>query len=252
MLNKVPGLLPTIDSYREIFPSLLSANGNVSTERIPLPDQLEYIRHQVYGGYGSIYANVLVFHDNIIYSEVSIVANNDLFRDYYLKEITVPLQCSGDTMWWDRIYDDNVSLYRNVHPDFLWELENNKRYEPRELTIFYNMNTPQYLSKEGTIYHVDGDYIYFAELNLKYLLEEKKYNIIEKLLFSVNPVGRMYACAALDSVVLHKGYKPDSKIQTQMAIIREGGMRFDSGIISCWVNKFEYDHFDLVKNNPFM
>ncbi|AWH84259.1 hypothetical protein HYN59_03635 [Flavobacterium album] len=252
MLNKAQGLLPTMDNYLKIFPSLLSANGNVSTERVLLPDQLEYIKHEVYGGYVSIYINVLVFEGGILYSEISIDADNDIFRDHYLKEITVPLQCSGNMMQWSRIYDDNVLLYRKEHPHFLWELEINRRYEPRELTIFYNMNTPQYLSKNRDIYHVDGDYAHFAELNLKYLLEKKKYGVIEKLLFSVNPIGRMYACAALDSAILTKSYKPNNKLQMQMSKIREGGMQFDSGIISCWVNKFEYDHHDLIKNNPFL
>lgn len=75
-------------------------------------------------------------------------------------------------------------------------------------------------------------------------MENKEYDVIKKLIFGVNPVTRIYAYSAFERAK-KDGFDIDKETKEQMEIVKKNGLKFKSGILSCWIGKFDYDYYDF-------
>jgi len=227
MVNPIADLKPTISEYLKIYPDLQTGIGNTSSNTIELLDNLKLISHNFYGGYTNFNLKILTYNDLIIYSRLKIEVEENLFENIYLKEITIPLTCSGADMEYYKIHQKNKAEYTKKYPNFTLEIDINK-YETDELNAYYNMN--QVENNFGP-FQVDDVYAHLANGFVKSLLEQKKYDILEKILFGVNPVGRIYSYTAL-RIASNQGYKPNPEIIKQMEKVEKNGLKFKSGFNS--------------------
>jgi len=236
MANPIVDLKPTITEYLKIYPDLQTGKGNTSSKTIELLDNLKLISHDFYGGYTNFNLKILTYNDLIIYSRLDIEIVENVFENIYIKEITVPLTCSGANMEYYKVHYKNLAEYTNKYPNFTLEIDINK-YAPNELNAYYNMN--QVENNFGP-FQVGDDYAFLANGFVKPLLEQKKYAVLEKLLFSVNPVGRIYSYTALN-IAISQGYKPNSKTIKQMKKVKIDGLKFKSGINSSHSQTTDFD-----------
>lgn len=236
MVNPISELKPLISEYLKVYPSLLSGKGNTSSNTIDLLDDLKLISHNFYGGYTSFNLKILTYNDLIIYSRLSTEVEENVFENIYLKEITIPLTCSGANLEYFKIHDKNLAEYKKTYPNFTLEIDINK-YTPDELNTYYNLNDVDY---NLGAYQVDDDYPHLANGFIKILLEKEKYLVLEKLLFGANPVGRIYAYTAL-KIAINDGYKPDEEIIEQMEKVKENGLKFKSGFNSSHTKTTDFD-----------
>ena len=42
------------------------------------------------------------------------------------------------------------------------------------------------------------------------------------------------------------GYEIDAETKKQMEIVKKNGLKFKSGILSCWIGKMDYDYYDFA------
>lgn len=224
MFNPIAELKPNISAYLEVYPELLTGNGNTGSETIEILDGLKFVNHKFYGGYISFNMDVLVYDDLIIYSRLFTEVEDNVFENIYLKEIKVPLSCSGQGMEYFKIHNTNLKEYQKKYPNFTLEVDIDK-YEPDDLSAFYNINQVEW---NYDTFQVPEDYTYLAKGFMKTLLDNKNYELIEKLLFGLNPVGRIYAFSAL-RIASEKGYKPPEKVIDQMKKVEQNGLKFISG-----------------------
>jgi len=227
MINPISELKPIISEYLTVYPSLLSGKGNSSSRTIELLDDLKLISHDFYGGYTSFNLKILIYNDLIIFSKLYTEVEDNVFENIYLKEITIPLTCSGTSMEYFKIHDENLTEYKIAYPNFTLEIDINK-YTTDELNAYYNLNEVEY---NYSTYQVDEDYPHLANGFIKTLLEQEKYEVLEKLLFGANPVARIYSYTGL-KIAIRDGYIPDSSVIKQMENIKRNGLKFKSGINS--------------------
>ncbi len=227
MINPISELKPIISEYLTVYPSLLSGKGNASSRTIELLDDLKLISHDFYGGYTSFNLKLLIYNNLIIYSKLYTEVEDNVFENVYLKEITIPLTCSGTNMEYFKIHNENLAEYKKIHPNFTLEIDINK-YTTDELDAYYNLNEVEY---NFNTYQVDEDYPHLANEFVKILLEQEKYEILEKLLFGVNPVARIYSYTAL-KIAISNGYAPNSFVTKQMENVKRNGLKFKSGFNS--------------------
>lgn len=240
MVNPITNLKPTVTDYLTIYPSLLSGKGNTSSKTIELLDELKLISHDFYGGYTSFNLKILAYNDLIIYSRLDTEVEENVFENIYLKEITIPLTCSGANMEYYKLFNENLLEYQKKYPNFTLEIDTNK-YSIDALNAYYNLNQVEW---NLNTYHVDDDFVHFANTFFKKLLENKEYDVIKKLIFGVNPVTRIYAYSALERAK-KDGFNIDIETKEQMERVKKNGLKFKSGILSCWIGKFEYDYYDF-------
>ena len=243
MVNPISELEPVISEYLTVYPSLLTGKGNASSKTIELLDDLKLISHDFYGGYTSFNLKLLTYNDLIIYSRLNTEVEENVFENIYLKEITIPLTCSGADMEYFKIHDKNLEEYKRKYPNFTLEIDIN-RYTTDELNAYYNLNEVEY---NFGAYQVDDDYPHLANGFIKTLLEQKKYEVLEKLLFGTNPVGRIYSYSALN-IAIKDGYKANNEIISQMEKVKENGLKFKSGFNS---SHSETTDFDFTNKSNF-
>ena len=242
MVNPIVNLKPNVSNYLLIYPALLNEKGNTNTRIIELKDELKFITHEFYGGYTSFELKILVYNDLIIYSRLEIEVEEKVFENIYLEEIQIPLTCSGANMEYYKLFSQNLVEYQKKYPNFTLEI-NNDKYSTDVLNAYYNLNN---VESNFNTYHVDDDFVDLANTFFKKLLENKEYDIIKKLLFGVNPVSRIYAYSKL-KIAEKDGYKIDQETKKQMEKVNKDGLQFRSGILNCWMNKFEYTNYDFSK-----
>ena len=236
MVNPISELKPIISEYLTVYPSLLTGKGNTSSKTIELLDDLKLISHDFYGGYTSFNLKLLTYNDLIIYSRLYTEVEENVFENIYLKEIRIPLTCSGADMEYFKIHKKNLAEYQKTYPNFTLEIDINK-YTTDELNAYYNLNEVEY---NFGAYQVDDDYPHLANGFIKTLLEQKKYEVLEKLLFGTNPVGRIYSFSAL-KIAMNDGYKPSNEIINQMEKVKENGLKFKSGFNSSHSETTDFD-----------
>ncbi|MGY6650106.1 hypothetical protein [Wenyingzhuangia sp. IMCC45574] len=241
MVNPISDLKPTISDYLKVYPELLKRVRNTSSNTIELLDELKLISHDFYGGYTNFNLTILTYKNNILYSKLWFEVEEDVFENIYLKEITIPLTCSGANMEYYKVHEKNLAEYVKKYPNFTLEVDIDK-YTPDELNAYYNMN--QVENNFGP-FQVDKDYVHLANEFIKPLLKQKKYNILEKILFGVNPVGRIYSYTAL-KIAIKEGYKPNSKIIKQMEKVKENGLKFKIRFNSSHSEKTDFDFTDKL------
>lgn len=243
MVNPISELKPVISEYLTVYPSLLTGKGNASSKTIELLEDLKLISHDFYGGYTSFNLKLLTYNDLIIYSRLNTEVEENVFENIYLKEITIPLTCSGADMEYFKIHNKNLAEYKRKYPNFTLEIDINK-YTTDELNAYYNLNEVEY---NFGAYQVDDDYPHLANGFVKTLLEQKKYEVLEKLIFGTNPVGRIYSFTAL-RIAINDGYKPNDAIIEQMEKVKENGLKFKSGFNS---SHSETTNFDFTNKSNF-
>tara|TARA_B110000114_G_C15012946_1_gene365572 strand:- start:180 stop:1088 length:909 start_codon:yes stop_codon:yes gene_type:complete len=236
MVNPISDLKPLISEYLNVYPSLLTGKGNASSSTINLLDDLKLISHDFYGGYTSFNLKILTYNDLIIYSRLYTEVEENVFENIYLKEITIPLTCSGANMEYFKIHEKNLAENQKMYPNFTLEIDLNK-HTTDELNAYYNLNEVEY---NFGPFQVDEDYPHLANGFIKTLLEQKKYRVLEKLLFGANPVGRIYSYSALN-IAMNDGYKPSNEIIKQMEKVKESGLKFKSGFNSSHSETTDYD-----------
>ncbi len=244
MVNPISELEPVISEYLIVYPSLLTGKGNASSKTVELLDDLKLISHDFYGGYTSFNLNLLIYNDLIIYSRLNTEVEENVFENIYLKKITIPLTCSGADMEYFKIHNKNLEEYKRKYPNFTLEIDINK-YTTDELNAYYNLNEVEY---NLGAYQVDEYYPHLANGFIKTLLKQKKYEVLEKLLFGINPVGRIYSFSALN-IAMNDGYKPRNEIINQMKKVKENGLKFKSGLNSSHSETTDFDFTNKLNFN---
>ncbi len=224
MVNPIIHLKPTILAYKKVYPELRISQGNTRSRTIELLDDLKITFHKFYGGYTDFNLTILSYNDAILYSRLQIEVNDHVFEKIYLKEIKIPLTCSGRKMEYFKMYKKNIQAYQQKHPYFTLEIDN-FNHSPTVLTAYYNMNQAE---DNYERFQVTEEYASFSNYHAQYLLENKEYQVLEKLLYGVNPVGRIYAYTAL-KIASIKDYKPTPRIKKQMEEVQKKGLKFIRG-----------------------
>ena len=236
MVNPISDLKPLISEYLNVYPSLLNGKGNTSSNSIDLLDDLKLISHKFYGGYTNFNLKILTYNDLIIYSRLYTEVEENVFENIYLKEITIRLTCSGANMEYFKIHEKNLAEYQKTYPNFTLKIDLDQ-HTHEELNAYYNLSEVEY---NFGAFQVDEDYPHLANGFVKTLLEQKKYEVFEKILFGTNPVGRIYSYTAL-KIAMNEGYKPNDEIIEQMGIVKENGLKFKSGFNSSHSETTDFD-----------
>jgi hypothetical protein len=116
----------------------------------------------------------------------------------------------------------------------------------KALEFFYDYSNSRNLIRQSM--HVLNSYWEPAKNHIRYLVENEKYEILEEILNSPIPTGRLFAASALNYLILKCIYEP-SQINTSRIneIIMEGTI-IQSGTLSCWIGKFDYDYIDVFND----
>ena len=248
IFNRVPAYGSTLDSLILLLPNLLNGKGNAVMVQDDLGDSLQLIRYTLYGGYGSMRFEILHSGNRVLRINQYLSNYAELIGSRFLPLVQVPLFCDYGYAENLTLYPHNIAGYRNRYPDFylhsLIKEEGNKDAEALLFFSDYSALRSYFMSPM----HVTEEYWSPAFGHIRHLVENKKTELLEKLLYSPLASGRVFATSALHYLEENGAYFPGERTNERMQEIKNGGTVFTSGILSCWMNRFEYDYIDVYSN----
>lgn len=244
-LNKLPASGSTITEIKRLLPHYLDAKCNCGSNTEDLGYGLQSTLHTFYGGYGTYHIDALHFGDNVIKLKLIIESHKEIIEKHLFDVMQLPFDCINGQIAYEKTYNENVEKYQKDSGQlFLGSIDTLER---RQWSIHYF--TDVFTGGTFTIpYYISAGLGNRTFDHLRYFIVNKDYAALECILFSPSPTGRLFAARTLMYLKDKFGYLPGKDTDKRMKEVVKNARPISSGVISCWINKFEYDHYDIVKD----
>lgn len=244
-INKLPSVGSSISEIQKIIPHFIDGKCNCQSIKTDLGFGIKSIQHQIHGGYGTCNVDAIYFGDNVLKLKLTIENHKEIVEKYLFAEINLPFNCANGSIRYEKIYYENLTKYlKDSGKLFIESLDTNVRRRDA-INYFTDVLTG------GTFkspYYVTFGLGSETFNHLRYFIVNRDYLALESILYSPSPTSRLFAARTLFYLQEKYNYKPsietDKRIKTEISNAR----LISSGILSCWVNKFDYDYYDIVKD----
>ena len=244
-LNKLPANGSTISAIKKLIPHFLDGNCNCQSVTQNLGYGLKSTEHTIHGGYGSCNVDAIYFGDNILKIRLTIGNHKEVIEKYLLDVIKLPFDCINGQISYEKTYDENVKKYlKDSGVVFLESADTNYRRR-QAINYFTDVMTGGTFEKPFYITFGLGSETFN---NLRFFIVNKDFQALENILFSPSPTSRLFAARTLIYMQDKFGYIPNADNDKRLKDVLKNAKLISSGILSCWVNKFEYDYYDIVKD----
>ena len=244
-LNKLPAIGSTISEIKKLLPHYLDGKCNCQSITQDLGYGLKSTQHIIYGGYGSCNVDVIYFGDNVMKLRLTIGNHKEIIEKYLLDVIQLPFDCLNGQISYEKTYSENVKKYLKVLGDLFIESADTNSRRRHAINYFTDVMTGGTFTKPYYITFGLGSETFN---NLRYFIVNKDYAALESILFSPSPTSRLFAARTLLYMKDKYSYRPDSKTNQRISEVMANAKLISSGILSCWINKFDYDYYDIVKD----
>jgi len=245
LINRLYQNALTIEHIIQFFPHFIDGKGNSNSITYDCGYNLKSTLHEVYGGYGHINIDALYFENKILRLRITIDNDAEIINKYLLSNIRFPLECINGKVSSEIIFQKNIESYKIEYGNVL--VYSNDSNNKRKSAINYFTDNLEGGTFKEPYYILLGlgsetfDY-------LRYFIVGKDYKAMEDLLYSPSPTSRLFAAETIIYMQKHYKYKPSKEHKSRINEILTNAKPIKSGIVSCWLNKFGYDYYDVDKN----
>ena len=242
-LNIIAEKVNTVEDFEKIMPNYKFKKEHSKVTNFELEKNIKSTLIEIWEGSGS-YKIDFISENNLILKMRIIIGFDDRFiKDYLIPEINFKLVCINGKATFEKTFTENLKNIKNKN-------------------LFIESNDQNYRRKTALNYFVDvysdGEFRepYYFEYNLgqetfdniRYFIVNKDYEAMETLLYSISPTSRLLLARTLKYMIEKYNYKPSKSIQERIIEINKNYQLIRSGHLSCWMDKFEYDTYDVEKN----
>jgi len=244
-INPLPEIGNSIANILKLIPHFKNGkcNCNSSTQNYDL--ELNLSQHTIYGGYGSFQIDVLHFKDKVLKMRISLSNDSEIIENYLLKEIKLPFKCQNDNIIYEKVYSDNLEFYRTTKGKLFLESEDSIELKRNAVNYFLDVYSGGEFIKPYYFNYRLGSRTFD---HLRYFIVNEDVGALETILFSPSPTSRLLAARTLIYLQERNLYNPSKIIKERIDYSISKSEKIRSGILSCWVGKFEYDYYDIVNN----
>ncbi len=244
-LNKLPANGSTLTEIKKFIPNFLDGKCNCQSHSKDLGYGLKSTQHTIHGGYGSCNVDAIYFGDNVIKLRLTISNHKEIVQKYLLDVIQLPFECLNGQISYEKTYLENVKKYLKDSGQLFIESADTNYQRRQAINYFTDVMTGGTFTKPYYITFGLGSETFN---NLRFFIVNKDYQALESILFSPSPTSRLFAARTLMYMQEKFGYIATADNDKRIKDILKNAQLIRSGIISCHIDKFEYDYFDIVKD----
>ena len=244
-LNKLPAVGSTINEIQKLIPHFLDGKCNCRSITHDLGYGLKSTQHTIHGGYGSCNVDVIYFAEHVIKLRLTIRNHKEIIEKYLLKEIQLPFDCFNGNISYEKTYQHNFEKYLTDSGRLFLEASDTNYRRKAAINYFTDVLTGGTFTKPFYITYGLGSETFN---NLRFFIVNKDYDALESILYSPSPTSRLFAARTLLYMKAKFGYNLNNKTKQRIEDAVANAKLISSGIVSCWINKFDYDYFDIVKD----
>lgn len=244
-INKLPAIGSTLTEIQKLLPQFLDGNCNCLTSTHDLGYGLKSTQHTIYGGYGSCQVDAIYFGNNVIKLRLTIENHREIIEKYLFDVIRLPFDCLNGQISFEKTYSENVNKYLKDSGQLFIESADTNDRRRHAINYFTDVMT------DGTFikpYYIASGLGSETFDNLRYFIVNKDYTALESILFSPSPTSRLFAARTLLYMKDKFGYKPGGKTNQRIIEVMANARLISSGTVSCRINKFDYDYYDIIKD----
>ena len=244
-LNKLPANGSKLSEIKKLLPHFLDGKCNCQSITENLGYGLKSTQYTIYGGYGSCNVDAIYFGNNVLKLRLTIDNHKEIIEKYLLKVIQLPFDCLNGQISYEKTYIENITKYlKDSGQVFIESADTNYRRQ-QAINYFTDVMTGGTFTKPYYITFGLGNETFD---NLRFFIVNKDYAALESILFSPSPTSRLFAARTLLYMKDKFAYTPKDKTNQRIIETMANAQLISSGILSCWINKFSYDYFDIVKD----
>jgi hypothetical protein len=244
-LNKLPVIGSTLTEIKKLIPHFLDGKCNCQSITQDLGYGLKSTQHTIHGGYGSCNVDAIYFGDNVLKLRLTINNHKEVIEKYLLNVIKLPFDCFNGLISYEKTYPENIEKYAKDSGQVFLESADTNYRRRQAINYFTDVMTGGTFTKPFYVTFGLGSETFN---NLRFFIVNKDYQALENILFSPSPTSRLFAARTLMYMQEKFGYVATTDTDKRMKDIFKNAELISSGIISCHIGKFEYDHFDIVKD----
>jgi hypothetical protein len=246
IFNKTKENGATVRDLEALYKSIGSERTNSTTVIHDLGEGLTLMQYKLYGGYGSTNYHILHTNGNVLRINQYISNKTEFIETYLLEEIKEPIICKYGYPEQEIYYPQHVAAYKKTHPHFYLDQLSAMETDSADSEIinFFGDYAAARNLNLGTK-HVYDRYWPIALNHINALIAQKRIELLKQMLYSVQPLGRIFAASALHYLSKNKSFITDAETETRISKIKQSGTVITSGILSCWTNNFEYGKYDI-------
>ncbi|MCB9241561.1 MAG: hypothetical protein H6608_10530 [Flavobacteriales bacterium] len=244
--------LNNLDSSSASFKKLVQtlkgpAKGSYYSRKINHGLQLSKI--PLYGGYTSVYLDVLHKGDTLLQVNAHFGTYRELLEAYYLPVITIPLFGRYHHVEYQRFYTESIHEIQRLDPTLFYPYFGDTTQRSAAIRFFSDIEFSRpHLDLEAHQPHVYSSYWTEGVPLLKSLVERKDTAALINIIHSPWPENTMMAAGSLNYLRIHQSIQLTPAVSQKVDDILQADSVIRNGIISCWVGRFDYEYID-VKNN---
>ncbi|WP_148230639.1 hypothetical protein [Chitinophaga pinensis] len=242
-INKLPAIGYSVTEIQRLIPHFLDGKYNCLSINEDLGYGLKSTKYTIYGGYGSCNVDAIYWGDTVLKIRLTIDNHREIIEKYLLKEIQLQFECVNGQVCYEKVYVENVQKYLNESGQLVLESADTNYRRQQAINYFTDVMTGGTFVKPFYITYGLGSETFN---HLRFFIVNKDYNALESILFSPSPTSRLFAARTLVYMKDNYNYKPTSITNKRMKEALASAQLVRSGILSCWIGKFEYDYYDIV------
>jgi hypothetical protein len=242
-LNIITEKVNTVEDFEKIMPNYKYKKEHSKVTSFELEKNIKSTLIEIWEGSGSYNIDFISENNLILKMRIIIDFDDRFIKDYLIPEINFKLECINGKATFEKTFTENLKIIKNKN-------------------LFIESNDQNFRRKTALNYFVDvysnGEFRepYYFEYNLgqetfdhiRYFIINKDYDAMETLLYSISPTSRLLFARTLKYMIEKYNYKPSKSIQEKITEINKNTQLIRSGHLSCWIDKFEFDTFDVEKN----
>jgi hypothetical protein len=246
--NKLNKLIENNDATNkiiEILPNFFNGECNCLTETFDYGYNLKSTEHVIFGGYGGYKISIIYFENYILKIRIIFDIEKEIMEPYLLSKINFPIDCINGQITYEKTFLDNLEKYNFKFGKLFIESYDTNVKRKESINYFADVLSGGTFQKPFYILNGLGNETFN---NLRYFILTKDYKSLEEILFSPSPTSRQFAALTLRYMKNKYNYKPNKNANIRINEILANPKIIFSGILSCYINKFEYDKYDVDKN----
>lgn len=244
-LNKLNGKIVYTNQILEILPNFFDGKCNCSSETFECGYNLKSTTFKIHGGYGSYDVSIIYFDNSVLKIRMTLDTDTEIINDYLLPEIKFSLNCLNGRLVYEKTFPENIKKYNSAYGKLFLESDDSNSKRKEAINYFTDVLTGSTFEKPFYILNGLGNETFN---NLRYFIVVNDYDALENILFSPSPTSRQFAALTLRYLKQKNNYKPKLEVESRINETLLNPKLIESGVISCWVNKFDYDKYDVDKN----
>lgn len=245
IINNIPKLGSDFDEYVKILPGLEVKNNDGFDAGFGLSVASDIM----YGDYGNFKLDVLHCQKSVLCVTINMQFSgkgHEFIRDEIIEHVGFPIECSASGIFYSNKFANNIKQYQEENTPLRFKPTQNT-YTKQELEYYSILSNPTASLMWGRKCGYSNAPPH-GRIEMDKLVDAKKYNLVEDILYSPNVVGRIYALQALESWDSQKEYRLTPQTKQFIEKIKNLETEFEVCDGGCMFVKMTYKKLEISRS----